>query len=127
METSNKKLDNLLYDIHMLYNESKKVDKSTVSIEKNLQTYETCKLYVDEAVKQLDIMSSTLQNIQPLSLDTVQLSKIDDYVEMLNNCTNFDTVLKIYDILLNAKATLPVKVEIIDNVENEIIFEDCEM
>lgn len=127
------KINDSVKEIQMLYMESCQSKNKPMLFEKKLQNYTKCNILIDEAIKLISDLDSEIKNmdiqqISPLHLNAYQSRKIDEYIDMLSTTNpKIDEILEITNQLRAISKGLPMTCEIIDNIEQEVIYEETEI
>lgn len=121
METSNKRLDNIMSQITLIYIDSQK----KISLEKKLENYNKGNLLISEALHLIEKMQTDITNLAPSTVNKSQINKIGLYLEMLSMPNpKFDEIMYIIEQLTGVNSGLSTSTQIIDNVEQEVIREN---
>jgi len=122
METSNKRLNNILNQIEMLYIDS---HNNKLSLQRKLENYNKSSIFITQATQLIEKMQSEIQNLDTSKIDNSQNSKINELINMLSiKNTNFDQVIYIVEQLRAISSGQPIATEIIENVDQEVIYEE---
>lgn len=128
METSSKKLENILKDVDMILLDSHNNSKFPVTLEKKLQNYKKGTLLIDEAVQLIENMKEEIKNLDTSKADKSQSSKINQFIDLLSIPNQkFDQVLYLVEQLHTICAGIPTTAQIHDIVDQEVIYEELEV
>jgi len=126
METSSKRLDEIMKEINTIHIEARNPEINR-SLEKKLQNYNKANILVEEATQLLNKMEIDIQKLDANQIDSSSIFKINDWIEWLTDRTlKFDEVVYIITQLQAIASGLPSDAEFIDNVDQEIIYEEEE-
>lgn len=121
METSSKRLNNIMAQISMISIESQK----KLTLEKKLENYTKGSLLINEATQLIEKMQDDIKNLDTSKIDKLNMVKINEFIKLLTTSNpNFDEVLFIVEQLRALSSDLPKITEITDNVDREIIYAD---
>ena len=123
-----KRLSDLITQIELIYTDYNNNDTNS----KKIQSYRKCDVLLKQAknlIEELKIEIINLDQTFVLSqMDPTQTNRIETLIDLLQMpSTNFDSIVKIYRELKMIYSGIPTTVTIIDNVENEVVYDDLEL
>ncbi len=126
METSNEqKLVELLDNITINY---KNQDENNTLVKKT-QKYNECVVMIKEAKRLIEELKIEIINMDngTQTATPAQISETNTLIELVQiSGSNFDDLKQIIESLRHIHNTIPTETTIIDNIENDICYEDEE-
>ena len=124
VDTASKRFDQLIKEINTIYIDARN-PQTRPTMEKKLQTYKKINMLVEESTQLLNKMEIDIQKLDAGQFDPSHSVKIDDWLELLSsNQLKMEEVIHIIGQLQAMSEDLPSEVEIVDNVDQEIIYEE---
>ena len=123
MTTPSKRLENIMSDLMMICIESKK----NLTMEKKLVNKDKAVLLVGEATELIEQMETEISKLDGSHVHPSQNYNLDRLVELLANNSNFDETLYVAGQLKNISSGIASTVDVIDNIEDEVIYEEQEI
>lgn len=127
METGNKKIEQLINDINSIFIDAK---NPTIrqTMERKLQNYNRINGMVEETTQLLNRMEMDIQKMEGVQMDQTQYMKINDWLEMLSSSNlGMKETIYIVEQLQAMLQGLSSETDIVDNVDQEIIYEEQEI
>ena len=127
LEANSKRLDQIMKDIDSIYINSKN-PAGKLTMEKKLQNYNKINGMVEEATQLLNKMEMDVQKMECGQMDQTQNMKMNDWLEMLSNGhLAMRETIYIVEQLQAMLLGLSSETEFVDNVDQEIIYEEQEI
>ena len=125
MTTSSKRLNTIMNEIQMVYIDSQNLGKKPVQLEKKIQNYTQGTLLINEASELIEALEHEIQNLNMAKADKSLITKVNEFNDLLSRTNpRFDEVMYIVDQLRSIDAGLPINAEILNDIEQEIIYEE---
>jgi hypothetical protein len=129
METSNMRLKKIKSELMMIVMESQNYKNNTPKkMETKLQNYAQGNILIEESLNLITQMEQEIKNLNTSKIDKSQISKINEYIDILQNKNpKFDETLYIVEQLQMISNGFPLSNEIHDNIDGEVIYEEQEI
>lgn len=123
-----KRLSDLITQIELIYTDYNNNDTNS----KKIQSYRKCDVLLKQAKNLIEELKIEIINLDQTfalnEIDPSQTNRIETLIDLLQMPnTNFDSVVKIYRELKMIYAGIPTTITIVDNVENEVVYDDLEL
>lgn len=124
METS-KRLNDIMSEIKLIYLECQ--EKNKVSLQKKYENYNKSVLLINEAKQLIDSLQKEITSLDTSKADKSQVCNANKLIDLLSVPNlNFAELLDITKELKNICAGLPNMAQVINNVAEEIMYEETD-
>ena len=112
-------------EIQMVHIDSHNLGKKPRQLEKKLQNHAQGTLLIDEADQLINALEHEIQNLSMVKADKSLIAKVNEFNDLLSRTNpKFDEVMYIVEQMRAIDAGLPTSTEILDGIEQEIIYEE---
>jgi len=128
-ETNSKRLARIEDELSLIYINS----RENLSFEKKLESYSQANSFNEEGSRiidnlQAEISSLTFNDLNPKeNAPVISINKINEYIDLLSNNINFDEAMHIAKEFYAISLGIPTCSEIIDDINEEVIYEEQEV